>query len=265
MRIPRLPKCITFRQIADHRTSHSSAPRLRNALQFVVVATMLIGCAGDPIGPEATVSTTVLQNLQFDAGDGESAIDNILIGSFTSTQTSPWYVGWSSTDVDSLGNVVQFVGVRPSTAVPVKSMITYLNGSLRERRTLLWEPAVGGWELVRVASTFYNEDGSLYASSTMTPDELGLTSFLSSTCTASFTSSMTGCFSGTLQTVGGFVMIVAAAPFVPVASVPSAGLAAAGWVASWVVWTGVLIDTVEACSTSGAGGSATQRPTKRLT
>lgn len=233
----------------------------KNAGKALLALAAIVGCAADPVAPNADQSE-LRQSLSILTDSGQSAFAASVVFGATTTRTSPWFVGWSQSGLDSLGNSVQHVGVRPSTAVPVKTILTYFNGALRERKTLLWEPAMGGWELVRVSSTFYGSDGSFYASMAKTPDELGMTSFLSNTC-ANFMSA-TGCFSGVLQTVGGFAGLVLTAPAGAAGSVPTAGVAGALWISAWVVWTGVLIDTAEACS-SGGGGSATQKPKKRLT
>ncbi len=46
---------------------------------------------------------------------------------------------------------------------------------------------------------------------------------------------------------------------------PTLGFAAVAWGAGWGVWTADLIDTIEACSSGGGGGSAVKRPQKRYT
>ncbi len=234
------------------------------ALSVLLLVGVVAGCVGDPVGPGSTVAE-LRPSLSVEGETDVGAFGASLIFGAATTQTSPWYVGWSRIDTDSLGNSVQLVGVRPSTAVPVRSTLTYMNGVLRERKALLWEPVVGGWELVRVNSTFFNADGSFYASLVKTPDELGMTSFLSSTCAVSFAFSASGCFSGTARSVFGFGILVATAPAAAAGAPSTLGGAAAAWLLGWGVWTADLIDTVEACSGSGGGGSAVQKPTKRLT
>ena len=228
----------------------------------LICAALFVGCAGDPVGPQNTAAVATPE-LSVSGAERSAFITGLSLSS-TSTQTSPWYKGWTTVGSDSVGNNFQYVGVRPSTAVPVKATITYLNGVVRERRTHLWEPAMGGWELVRVTSTFYNPDGTIYATQIKTPDELGLTSFLSSTCVTSFVRSLGSCTSGVLQGVGGFVILVATAPVVAAGAPPTLGATAVAWLASWAVWTGVLIDAVESCS-GGGGSAANERPKKRLT
>lgn len=234
------------------------------ALSVLLLLGVVAGCAGDPVGPQSAVAE-VRPSLSVERETDVSAFKaSLRLGSATTTQTSPWYVGWSNAGTDSLGNSVQNVGIRPATAVPVKSVLTYFNGVLRERKTLLWEPVMGGWELVRVSSTFYTATGGFYASMIKTPDELGMTSFLSNTCAASLVMRASGCFSGVLRTVAGFGLLIATAPAAAAGAPPTLGATAVGWLLGWGVWTADLIDTAEACS-SGGGGSATQKPTKRLT
>ncbi|MBC7841868.1 MAG: hypothetical protein H7099_06135 [Gemmatimonadaceae bacterium] len=244
---------------------HGNTAR-RNVAAFgvLMVVALLSGCGSDPVSPPVDASDVPPGRL-VQTDSAISAFGSTLVTSTFTNQTSPWYAGWSTLATDSVGNALQYVGVRPSTAVPVRTTMTYLNGVIRERRTLLWEPAVGGWELVRVTSTFYNANGSIYTTRIQTPDQLGLTSFLSSTCVSGLVNSMSGCFSGTVRSVAGFVGLVATAPAVAAAAPPTLGGTAVAWLAGWAVWTADLIDTVEACSASGSGGTATQKPKKRLT
>ena len=234
--------------------------KLTSLAMMAVVAASLSACSDaltDPTAPQAQET----QSLATMRRDPSSPLEGILAAGYVSYQTSPWYAGWTNSVVDSAGNRVQIVGIRPSTAVPVRSVVTYLNGTVRERRTLFWEPALGGWELIRISSTMYTPTGAVFYTAQYTPDALGLTSFLSSECRTSAYGSMGGCFSGVLQTVGGFVTLAATAVPVAAAEVPTAGMAGVAWIGGWVAWTGLLIDTVESCSASG--GSANQKPTKR--